>query len=161
MEEKKHVLTRSGYDKLQVELEKLLNLESGEVAEKLAEARENEASEEAVFFETMVEKERLDERIAYLKYVLANAQIVDRDDDPDHVSPGNRVTVYDKDEKEDLVFDLLGSAEVTAGRQGVSLDSPVGQALLGHAVGDTVKVDVPDGVVRYKIRKIEVIPDLN
>jgi len=161
MEEKKHVLTRSGYDKLQVELEKLLSEESGEVAEKLAEARENEAGEEAIFFETMVEKERLDERIAYLRYVLANATIVDHDDDPEHVSPGNRITVYDKDEKEELIFDLLGSAEVTSGRQGVSLDSPVGKALLGHAVGDTVKVEVPDGVVKYKIRKIELIPDLD
>lgn len=159
MEDKKQYLTRAGYQKLQRELEILLSEESEEVAELLAEAREDEQGEEAMFYESRIEKERLDDRIAYLRYVLANATIVDHDEDPEHISPGNRVTVYDKDEKEEVVFDLLGGAEVAAGRHGVSIEAPVGQALLGHKVGDTVKVDVPDGVVRYKIRKIEWIPD--
>ena len=120
--------------------------------------REDDQGEEAVFFDAMVSKERLDERVAHLQNVLARAEIIDADEDPDVITPGNRVTVYDTAEKEEFTMDLLDTEEITHGRRGVSLDSPVGQALLGKGVGDRVKVEVPDGVVTYKVRKIEMIP---
>ena len=159
MAEKTYVLTRAGYDKLQRELNILVSEESEEVAQLLADVREDEQGEEAVFFDAMIEKERLDERISYLQRVLARAEIIESDSDPDVVSVGNRVTVYDMDEKEKLDFDLLSSEEIAYGRSGVSTESPVGKALLGHKVGDKVTVDVPAGEVRYKIREIGWIPD--
>lgn len=155
----KPILTRTGYQKLQRELEILLSEDTQEVAELLADARDDEQGEEAVFFDIMVEKERLQERIGYLKRLLANAVVVDQDQDPDRVSPGNRVTVRDLDEDEEIVFDLIGSAEVAMGRRGVSIVSPVGKALLGHKIGERVEVEVPAGTSRYKILKIEMIPD--
>ena len=89
----------------------------------------------------------------------ARAEIIDADEDPDTITPGNRVTVYDTAEKEEFTMDLLDTEEITHGRRGVSLDSPVGQALLGKKVGARVKVEVPDGLVTYKVRRIEMIPD--
>lgn len=159
MDEENQILTRSGYEKLKRELEALMTDQSAEIAERLVEAREDERGDEAIFFEVMVAKERLNERIHELQVILSNAQVIDDDLDPGHVTPGNRVTVYDVDEKEEIVFDLLSSTEISHGRAGVSTESPVGKALLGHKVGDTIKVEVPDGKVRYKIRKIEMIPD--
>jgi len=154
------ILTRAGYDKLQEELTQLEGEESDEVAALLVEAHEDEEGEEATFYEAQMAKERLADRIAYVKMVLSRAEIIDEDPDPDSVSPGNRVTVYDFEEKEETVFDLLAGAEIaTARRRGVSVDSPVGKALLGHKIGEVVEVEVPAGVMRYEIRKIEMIPD--
>ena len=159
MAERRILLTRKGHTKLQRELNILTSVENTKVAEMLAEAREDDQGEEAVFFDAMVSKERLDERVAHLQNVLARAEVIDADEDPDTVTPGNRVTVYDTAEKEEFTMDLLDSEEITHGRRGVSLDSPVGKALLGKQVGDRVKVEVPDGLVTYKVRQIEMIPD--
>lgn len=159
MAERRILLTRQGYEKLQRELNVLTEEENTKVAEMLADAREDDQGEEAVFFDAMISKERLDERVAHLQNVLARAEIIDADEDPETITPGNRVTVYDTEEKEEFTMDLLDTEEITRGRRGVSLDSPVGQALLGKHVGDKVKVEVPNGVVAYKVRKIDMIPN--
>ncbi|MCY4464771.1 MAG: GreA/GreB family elongation factor [Chloroflexi bacterium] len=159
MAERRIQLTRRGYEKLRRELNILTSEENSKVAEMLAEAREDDQGEEAVFFDAMVSKERLDERVSHLQNVLARAEIIDADADINIVTPGNRVIVYDSGEKEEFALDLLDTEEITHGRRGVSLDSPVGKALLGKRVGDRVKVEVPDGVVTYRVRGIEMIPD--
>lgn len=159
MAERRIQLTRQGFQKLQRELNVLTSEENSKVAEMLAEAREDDQGEEAVFFDAMVSKERLDERVSHLQNVLARAEIIDADEDPNTITAGNRVTVYDSAEKEEFTLDLLDHEEITHGRRGVSLDSPVGKALLGQKVGARVKVEVPDGLVTYRVRKIEMIPD--
>ena len=159
MTERRILLTRAGYEKLQRELNILTSEENAKVAEMLADAREDDQGEEAVFFDAMISKERLDERVTHLQNVLARAEVIDVDEDPDTITPGNRVTVYDPVEKEEFVLDLLDTEEITHGRRGVSLEAPVGRALLGKHVGDKIQVEVPDGVVTYKIRKIDMIPD--
>ncbi len=159
MAERRIQLTRKGFQQLQRELNILTSVENSKVAEMLAEAREDDQGEEAVFFDAMVSKERLDDRVSHLQNVLARAEIIDADEDPNTITPGNRVTVYDSAEKEEFMLDLLDSEEITLGRRGVSLDSPVGKALLGKKVGARVKVEVPDGMVTFKVRKIEMIPD--
>lgn len=159
MAERRIRLTRLGYQQLQRELNVLTSEENSKVAEMLAEAREDDQGEEAVFFDAMVSKERLDERVSHLQNVLARAEIIDTDEDPETITAGNRVTVYDTAEKEEFTLDLLDTEEITHGRRGVSLDAPVGKALLGKKVGERVKVEVPDGVVTYKVRKIEMVPD--
>ncbi len=159
MAERRILLTRQGQQKLQRELNILTSVENSKIAEMLAEAREDDQGEEAVFFDAMVSKERLDERVSHLQNVLARAEIIDADEDPNTITPGNRVTVYDSSEKEEFTLDLLDSEEITHGRRGVSLDSPVGKALLGKKVGDRVKVQVPDGLVTFRVRNIEMIPD--
>jgi transcription elongation factor GreA len=161
MAERRILLTRAGYEKLQRELNVLTSEENAKVAEMLADAREDDQGEEAVFFDAMISKERLDERVTHLQNVLARAEVIDVDEDPNTITPGNRVTVYDTSEKEEFVMDLLDTEEITHGRRGVSLEAPVGRALLGKQVGDKVKVEVPDGIVTYKVRKIDMIPDNN
>ena len=70
MVERRIRLTRLGFEKLQRELFILTNEENSKVAEMLAEAREDDQGEEAVFFDAMVSKERLDERVSHLQLVL-------------------------------------------------------------------------------------------
>jgi len=160
MVEERFLLTQAGYDQLARELEILMNEESAKVAEQLADVHDDtEYGEEATFFDVVTTKERLDERINYLRRVLARAEIIGEDTDPLRVDPGERVTVWDFVEKQEIHFDLLGSPEIAQGRRGVSIESPVGRALIGKKVGDVIEVEIPDGKAHYAIRKIEPIPD--
>jgi len=154
------ILTRSGYERLKKELDKLTNVTAVEIAEKMAEIREDgDFSEDPAFYEAMTEKNYLDERISRLQYILNTATIIDEDPDPDTASPGDRVIVKDLDEKEELTFDLLGGYEIAHGMKGVSIASPVGKALLGKKAGDKIEVETPGGLARFKILRLEDIPE--
>ena len=153
-------LTRAGYNRLQRDLEKLKTDATAEVAQRIAQVRgEGDFSQEQTYFDALKDKELLDERIARMEDVIHRATIIEGSLDPDSVTPGDRVTVRDLDEKEDLTFDMVSGIELANGRRGVSLGSPVGRALLGKKVGDKLEVKVPDGYTRYKVLKIEPIPD--
>lgn len=152
-------LTRSGHERLERELRLLQDMQSQETAE-VAQAFDNtDFGDNAVFYDLVFDKDRLTERIKNLKHVLNRAEVIDEDPDPDRVSPGNRVTVWDFDEKEAVSFNIISAEEVTHGVRGISTESPVGEALLGHAIGEVVEIDVPDGTVRYAIRSIDMIAD--
>ena len=159
MAEERFHLTRDGYNLLKRELE-VLERRYQEQAANFADVNYNIdiSKEEAAYFETRVMKEHTGERIEHLKYILQRAEVVDEDPDPLRVNPGERVTVWDFDTNEARQFDLIGSPEAVYGREGVSIESPVGKALLNRKIGDVVEVEVPDGRVRYAIRSIEQIP---
>jgi transcription elongation factor GreA len=156
MAEDRFILTPTGYETIQRDLENLLE-QSKDVAEQMADVHDDtEFGEEATYHDVMEAKERLDQRIAHLRGVLLRAQVIgDEDPDPTRADPGEEVTVWDFSAKEEVVFQLLSTEEVARGLVGVSTESPVGRALLGRRVGDVVEVDVPDGKVKYAIRKIE------
>jgi len=156
MAAERFTLTPAGYEQLQRDLEDLL-AQSKEVAEQMADVHDDtEFGEETTYHDVMATKERLDERIAHLRRVLQLADIIsDEDPNPTTVDPGEQVTVWDFAEREEVVFQLLSSEEVANGLPGISIESPVGKALLGRKVGDVVEVEVPDGKARYAIRKIE------
>jgi transcription elongation factor GreA len=158
--EERFVLTRAGYEQLKQELDSLETEQQEQLAEysDVNYSANDPAKEEAAYFETRTSKEHTDERIGHLKLVLEHAEVVDDDPNPETIDPGDRVTVWDFSEKHTVQFDLLGSEEIIAGRQGISLESPVGKALHGKKVGDVVEVEVPDGIAKYAIRKIERIP---
>jgi transcription elongation factor GreA len=159
MIEERFILTQDGYDQLKRELE-IMEAEQREEQEEFADVNYSidPATEEAAYFETRTMKEYFDERVQYLKFVLERAEIVGEDPDPARVNPGERVTVWDFASKKETHFDLVASPQVVVGQAGVSIESPVGQALLNRRVGDVIEVEVPDGKVRYAIRKIEQIP---
>ncbi len=152
-------LTRSGYQKLERELHILETVETREMAERMAQVRgEGDVSQEQAYFDTIYDKNMLDERIARLKGLLQRAKVIDRQLDPDSVTPGDRVTLRDMDEKEEFTVDLISGVEIASGlRSGISLGSPVGKAILGKKVGDKFEVKAPDGIIRYKVLKIEAI----
>jgi transcription elongation factor GreA len=156
MAEERFILTPTGYEQLQRDLEDLL-AQSKEVAEQMADVHDDtEFGEEATYHDVMETKERLDARIAHLRRVLQLAEIIgDEDPDPTRVDPGEQVTAWDFAEGEEVVFQLLSSEEVARGLPGISTESPVGKALLGRRVGDVIEIEVPDGKAKYAIRKIE------
>ncbi|MEM6284327.1 MAG: GreA/GreB family elongation factor [Chloroflexota bacterium] len=156
-----HYLTRSGYESLEKELRRLEFVELPEIAERLNDIRNETDSEgeDPQLFNILSQKNYIDERLSNIKRILANAIILDEDPDPDTANAGDRVVVLDIEEDEEIIFDLLDSAEVVHSRRGISTKSPVGAALLGKKVGDTVTVKTPDGKVKFKILRFEEADD--
>ncbi len=160
MAEERFVLTRAGYEELQAELRRLEAKRQDEMAgyPEMQPFDTDPSHEEGAYDNAREDKETTDSRIGHLKLVLEHADVLgDEDPNPGRVDPGERVTVYNVVERTTREFDLIGREEAIAGRRGVTVDSPVGQALLGRRVGDVVTVDVPDGQAKYAIRKIERI----
>jgi transcription elongation factor GreA len=162
MESERFLLTRQGYERLQAELaereaEQSARREQMEDIYRDVDRTNND--EEAADFEVRTMKEFADERVGHLKFVLERADVMDDDPDPQRINAGDRVIVWDVGRREEARFNLVSGEEVGTVEDAVSVDSPVGQALLGKTVGDSVEVAVPDGWSRYAIRRVERVGD--
>ncbi len=157
MAEKKIVLTYSGLKKLEEELQELKVVRRKEVAEKIKEARgQGDLSENAEYDAAKDEQAEIEARIVVIEKMLRNAEVIDEDDlGRNTVSVGNKVTLYDYEYEEEICFTIVGSAEADPGASKISNESPLGLGLLGKAVDEEVIVDAPDGVIKFKILKIE------
>lgn len=153
-------LTRQGYDNLKHELDALLERQQ-QITEQLIDLRREgglQPDDEGTDYEARVQKEYLDERINYLRTVLDRADIIEEDPDPHRVDQGDEVTIEDVESREKDTFILRSHEEVAYLGDGVSVDSPVGKALLGKRKGDVIEVSVPAGALRYVIRRIRRLP---
>jgi transcription elongation factor GreA len=150
------LLTQEGYDKLQKELEYLRSERRQEVAERLREALDG--SPLGVDADVEVEAAKnaqafVEGRIAYLKSILAQAEIVDDISKTDVVQIGTKVTI-ETAEKEKETYTVVGRAESDPIEGKISYESPLGSSLMGHSKGDEVDVLAPGGVFSVKILKI-------
>ncbi len=159
MANERFILTRTGYEQLERELRQLEAAQQEDIEEVAEAFDDTDFGENAAYYDKVFDKDRVTERINNLRHVLARADVLDEDPDPSRVSPGNRVTVWDFEAREEITFNIVSAEEVTHGIRGISTESPVGSALLGQMVGDVVEIEVPDGVAKYAIRAIGVIAD--
>ena len=101
-------------------------------------------------------KRDIEARIEEIEKILKNAEVVVEDEvDLDKVSVGCKVKVYDVEFDEEMEFRLVGSTEANSLEGKISNESPVGKALIGAKKGDTVSVEMPSGVMEYKVLEIE------
>ncbi|MBQ7433165.1 MAG: transcription elongation factor GreA [Lachnospiraceae bacterium] len=156
---KKNILTYAGLKKLEDELQDLKVVKRSEVAQKIKEAREQgDLSENAEYDAAKDEQRDIEARIEELENILKNAEVVVEDEiDVDKINVGSKVTVFDFKYDEELEFYIVGSTEANSLEMKISNESPVGRALIGSKIGDTVEVETLEGVVSYKIIKIERI----
>ena len=156
MVEKQELLTQEGYNKLEEELEYLKAVKRKEVAERLKVAISfGDLSENAEYDEAKNEQAKLEEQILKLDEKLRKAVIIDESQiDLDIVMVGSIVKLYDFDFDEEIEYSIVGSAEADPFEGKISNESPVGKALLGARVGETVEVQVPDGVSKFKVLDI-------
>ena len=157
METKKTLLTYTGLKKLEDELENLKVVKRKEVAGKIKEAREQgDLSENAEYDAAKDEQRDIEARIEELEKILKNAEVVVEDDvDLDTINIGCTVDVYDKEFEEEIVFQLVGSTEANSLEGKISNESPVGKALIGAHTGDVVDVEMPMGIMKYKVLEIQ------
>jgi transcription elongation factor GreA len=156
MPDKKTVLTLEGLKKLEDELQELKVVRRKDVAGKIKEARsQGDLSENAEYDAAKEEQAEIESRIALIEKMLRHAEVIDEDElDTDSVMIGSRVKLKDLAAKEDVEYMIVGSTEADpiAGR--ISNESPLGAKLLGCKKGETVAVDAPHGVFKYKILEI-------
>ena len=157
MAEKEYILTQEGKDELEKELETLKNVTRKEVSEKIKEARSfGDLSENAEYDEARNEQAEVEAEIAKLEEMIKFAKVVDNDDTKsDMITPGTKVTLYDIEFDEEVVYTIVGSMEADLANGKLSYESPVGAALLNKKVGETIEVKPFDEVVSFKILKIE------
>jgi len=157
MEEKKNVITYEGLKKYEEELENLKVVRRQEVAQKIKEARaQGDLSENAEYDAAKDEQRDIEARIEQLEKILKNAEVVDEDEvDTEKINVGCKVKVKDMTEKEEVEYKIVGSTEADSLKGKISNESPVGKALIGAKVGDTVKVEVMGEIYKYKVLEIQ------
>lgn len=150
------LLTKEGYEEIVAEHEELVAVRRAEVAEKLKEAiAQGDLSENADYDAAKNEQAELEERIYKLENMIRKAKIIDESElAGDQVTVGLTVKVLDIDENEEDEFTIVGSAEADPFEGKISNESLVGKALLGLREGDEAAVEVPDGVVNYRVLEI-------
>lgn len=154
---KKHILTYAGLKKYEDELQDLKIHRRQEIAQKIKEAREQgDLSENAEYDAAKDEQRDIEARIEELEKILKNAEVVVEDEvDLDKINIGCIVKILDVEYSEELEYKIVGSTEANSLKGKISNESPVGKALIGHKVGDTVEVETPAGVFAYKILEIQ------
>ena len=156
----KYKMSQERLDKLVEELKYLETDRAKEVAEQLKEARSfGDLSENSEYDEAKAEREKLYNKIAEVKDLIDNAEIVEYTDTVNAnalaVMMGSKVKVRDIEFDEDEEFEIVGSQEADPMSGKISDDSPFGRALYGHVAGDTVKVEAPDGNIMFEILFVE------
>ena len=157
MSEKKNLLTYEGLKKLEDELQDLTVVPRKEIAQKIKEAREQgDLSENAEYDAAKDEQRDIEARIEQIEKILKNAEVVVEDEvDLDKISVGCVVKVLDVEYDEEEEFKLVGSSEANSLNGKISNESPVGKALIGARVGDTIKVETQAGEIEYKVLEIQ------
>ncbi len=157
MSEKKNLLTYEGLKKLEDELQDLKVVQRKAIAQKIKEAREQgDLSENAEYDAAKDEQRDIEARIEQIEKILKNAEVVVEDEvDLDKISVGCAVKVLDVEYDEEEEFKLVGSSEANSLNGKISNESPVGKALMGAKVGDTVQVETQAGTIAYKVLEIQ------
>ena len=156
MSTKELVMTRAGLEALEKELEELKTVRRKDVAEKIKVARGfGDLSENSEYDEAKNEQGFIESRIAQLEAMLKHARVIDNDDlSLEHVSVGTHVKIEDEDGEVEE-YDITGSTEADPLNGKISDESPVGAALMGQKVGQTVTVSLPNGgTIDFKILEI-------
>jgi transcription elongation factor GreA len=151
------VLSQEALDALKAELEELKTAGREKMSAQLRQARElGDVTDNAAFETAKQDQALLEGRIARLEDVLKNAVVREASTDASRVSPGVKVTVRDtKDPSYEDAFLIAESEERITGARVLSPRSPLGQALLGKRVGDTVTYEAPGGTFTYEVVSLE------
>jgi len=147
-------LTAEGATRLKSELEHLKGPARSEMAQRLRSAiHMGDLSENADYHKAKEDQAFLEGRILELEYLLQNAIIVEGNNVGDVVDIGMRVTIQEENEETETYY-LVGAKEADPRNGRISNESPIGRALMGHRVGETVTAETPAGQIRFKIVKI-------
>lgn len=152
----KVILTEEGYRQLEKRLEELKFVKRPEITERIKVARDfGDLSENAEYDAAKNEQARIEGEIVEIEAKLKIAEIIKTDGGHDVVGVGMKVRILDVDMGEEAVYEIVGTteADISVGR--ISNESPLGKALVGAKVGQTVSVKAPKCSYEVKVLKIE------
>ena len=151
-------MTKKGYEQLREELERLRKIERPKVIQEISEARgHGDLSENSEYLTAKERQSFIEGRIKELEGKLVDAQVIDISQlSADKVVFGTTVTLLDIETKQKRRYTLLGQGEADLKNGQISVQSPVGKALIGHKKGDTVVISTPAKTIEYQILEITV-----
>lgn len=151
-------MSQEGFDKLVAELRQLELVELPRVRDAIAEARDKgDLSENFEYHAAKREQGRLLGRIRYKQRVLENARVIDTSRlKTDVVGLLSRVEIVNTVNNARMVYTVVSPHEANLAEGKISVKSPIAQALLGRKAGDSVAVQVPAGLLRLRIEKVEL-----
>ena len=154
---KKNYLSKEGYEKLDKELRELKTEGRKKIAEEISEARsKGDLSENAEYDAAKEAQGHLEKRIAELENTLAKATIIDEKTmDTSKAYVLSTVTIHNKNVDKEMKYTLVSKDEADFKKGKISVDSPIGKAILGREIGETFSVRVPAGKLKLEILNIE------
>ena len=149
-------MSAAGLKAMQEELEYLKTVRRKELAEEIKEARSHgDLSENSEYDEAMSDQAKLEARINEIEHMIKNAKVFDEEAlGTEVVHIGSKVTITN-DSGAELQYKIVGFAQADPDEGKISDESPVGKALIGHKVGETVTVTAPVGELQFKIIAVE------
>ncbi len=149
-------MTPEGLAQLEDELRRLRHDERPAVIRAIAEAREHgDLSENAEYHAARERQGFIEGRLAELEAIISRAEVIDVSKlSGDVVRFGASVALADMDTDEESNYRLVGSHEADIGKGRISVTSPLGRALIGKTIGDTVEVTTPRGSKAYEVVKV-------
>lgn len=151
-------ITKETLDAMQAELNVLKTSGRAEIARAISEARDKGDLRENAEYDAAKEAQGMHEaKIAQLETALANSRVIDpKDMDLSKVTVLSKVKILNLKTKKHIVYQLVSETEADLKQAKISVTSPIGQALIGKAVGETVEVKVPAGLLEFKIEEISI-----
>ncbi len=146
-------MTRADYERLEAEIAHLETAARGEMAERIKVARElGDLKENAEYHDAKDAQAILETKILRLRDQLVRAEVVEATAGSDRVDFGSKVKLTDRGAGKELNYTLVSAIDADAASGKLSVESPVGQALLGARAGDVVEIPTPKGT-----RTLEVV----
>ena len=147
-------LTNADVEKIEAELEHRKTIGRKEAIEAVKVAREQgDLSENFEYYAAKRDKNRNESRIRYLERMLKTAKIISDESKEDEVGINNTVTLYFEEDDETEVYKLVTSIRGDSLDGRISIESPIGKAILGHKAGDRVQVKISDTAGFYIVIK--------
>ena len=158
MASKETILTADGLKKLQEELAQRKGVIREEIVERLKEARaQGDLSENSEYDQAKEDQGKNEGRILELEQMIKTATIIDDSASKAAgiVSLGSTVLLKDVETGDEETYTIVGTTEADPFENRISNESPVGKALIGAHTGDVVEVEMPMGIMKYKVLEIQ------
>lgn len=151
-------MTKEGYEKLKAELQEMKSIGRAEAAKAIAEAREKgDLSENAEYDAAKDAQGMLEAKISELDKIMADARIIDETQlDTSRVTILSTVRLMNKKVNKEISYTLVSKAESNLKEKKISVDSPIGQGLLGKEVGEMASISTPGGQIDFEILEIYI-----
>lgn len=156
MSNQEYYLTKEGAEKMQAELEDMINNQREELAARLRAAiQQGDLSENADYHKAKEDQAFLEGKIQEYEEKLSGAVIIEEtESSAGIVDVGNWIVIQEVGREEEK-YQVVGATEANPREGRISNESPIGSAVLGHSAGDTVTVKTPGGEMKIKIIKVE------
>ena len=151
-------LSQEGLDNLKSELHKLKSVDRPNIINQIAEARDKgDLSENAEYDAAKEAQGLLEARIVKLENDIANSRVLDKITDTSTVHLLTEVVIKNLQNGNEMKYAIVSESEADLKNKKISVESPIGKGLMGKSVGDVARIEVPSGVIEFKIMQINAL----